>query len=444
MAAITEAEEWAQQPGVRRLLAAILADPHGDHAAGVAGQLDGVLLDAHVAGIVRVLETLGTDATFGQSFTTNGGAALHAVLYHLLGGDQRGLPQPPLNSSREEIQRCKAGWATAKPASDKFFKDLPKARWKAKEGGDASWWHDLHGRVFNPDTHKNLRAPGTPAPKQAPKHGKEAHAVAAGGGGGGGGDGGAGEAEIRRRAACGRALAMGTHPRLGMSSVVQKLAGVHDVFRLIAEHAELRTTLWIAKSPPKEVLTLRRHLHAEHAELFVTRQHLDDALVREQALARENEQLRRQLQSARCAEAEADGRAEEIREEAGAWKEQVAADCERRLKEQRCKHAREMREQDRALTNWAMAERERADATDAQRVADLEAMSGDRRELIAELAAARDGAQGSAARFEEQYTQQRAAAERLRAARNASALERQACPRPRSPICRHAVHLMCA
>ena len=72
-------EEWAAQPGPQRLLTNILAHPHNDHAAEVTVQLRGVLLDAHVAGIVGVLEK-GRVSTFANTFTTDAGVALHAVL----------------------------------------------------------------------------------------------------------------------------------------------------------------------------------------------------------------------------------------------------------------------------------------------------------------------------------------------------------------------------
>ena len=52
------------------------------------------------------------------------------------------------------------------------------------------------------------------------------------------------EAELRRRADCCLALAMGTHERLGLESRAHHLRGHHDVFRLIMEYAGLRTSAW--------------------------------------------------------------------------------------------------------------------------------------------------------------------------------------------------------
>eukprot|EP00966_Prymnesium_polylepis_P272824 6302878-Prymnesium_polylepis.1 len=79
-------ELWARRPEVQQLLGSILAEPLGDHSTAVAQASAGVLLDAHVAGIVRELDGGGlrSNSSFGQSFTTDGGVALHTVLYHLL------------------------------------------------------------------------------------------------------------------------------------------------------------------------------------------------------------------------------------------------------------------------------------------------------------------------------------------------------------------------
>ena len=82
------------------LLGEILADPSGDHAGGVAKSLEGPLLDAHVASIVRALDLLRHDPAFAKRFTTDRGVALHTILYHLLGGAERSLPPPPRDSSR--------------------------------------------------------------------------------------------------------------------------------------------------------------------------------------------------------------------------------------------------------------------------------------------------------------------------------------------------------
>eukprot|EP00966_Prymnesium_polylepis_P111099 2569788-Prymnesium_polylepis.1 len=74
---------------------------------------------------------------------------------------------------------------------------------------------------------------------------------------------------------------------------------------------------------------------------------------------------------------------------------------------------------------WAHERRQRLDA-ETRHVSELESMSGDRRDEIARLRDERNAAATAAADFERQYHEQQAAAERLRNARNGSALERQA------------------
>ena len=67
-----EPELWARRPESQQLLGSILADPLGDHSTSVAQASTGVLLNAHVAGIVRELDGGGlrSNSSFGQSFTT--------------------------------------------------------------------------------------------------------------------------------------------------------------------------------------------------------------------------------------------------------------------------------------------------------------------------------------------------------------------------------------
>jgi hypothetical protein len=87
-------EDWATSAEVQDMLARILEQPGGDHRAAVAAHLDGELLDAHVAGIVRELRALQRGA-FPSSFTRDAGVALHTILYHLLGGADSQRPPPP-------------------------------------------------------------------------------------------------------------------------------------------------------------------------------------------------------------------------------------------------------------------------------------------------------------------------------------------------------------
>ena len=180
-------EVWATRPEAQQLFGLILSDPQGDHAAAVAQQSIEVLLDAHVAGIVRWIGKLKSgNATFSEkSFTRDAGVALHTILFHLLNGAAAGLPPPPPETTADETRRCKPGWATARPAGEKFWQDLSAARTKAKAGDDTKL-QALRGRIFEPAKHKNLRpadpaggAPGAKAADTRALGGKLATATAA-------------------------------------------------------------------------------------------------------------------------------------------------------------------------------------------------------------------------------------------------------------------------
>ena len=237
-------EGWAQRPDVLLLLGEILADPSGDHAGGVAKSLEGPLLDAHVASIVRALDLLRDDPAFAKSFTTDRGVALHTILYHLLGGAERGLPPPPRDSSRSETQRCAPGLKAASKMSQRFFTDRDEAR-RQEKGDNGAALQKLRGRVFAPATHKNLRTDADVLARAA-----KAAASAASAAPPAPPPADPADAELRRRTDCCMALAMGTHRRLGMSSALRLLTGEEDTLRLIAAHAELRTTVWLARYGP--------------------------------------------------------------------------------------------------------------------------------------------------------------------------------------------------
>ena len=240
-------DEWAATAEVQDLLATMLEHPGGDHEAAVARLLGGELLDAHVAGIVRLLRGLRSGA-FPSSFTRDAAVALHTVIYHLLGGASTQRPAPPLEATREAKKRCGSGWATAEPAADKFFTQMRQARQDERQG-DSRLMHSLCSRIFDPDRHKNLRPGGSPPQHLAKKQTAALAAAAAAPPAPPPPD--PADAELRRRADCCLALAMGTHQRLGMSSGLRLLAGEEDALRLIAAHAELHTTIWLARPPPK-------------------------------------------------------------------------------------------------------------------------------------------------------------------------------------------------
>ena len=118
---------------------------------------------------------------------------------------------------------------------------------------------------------------------------------------------------------------MGTHQRLGMSSGLRLLAGEEDALRLIAAHAELHTTIWLARPPPKELPELRRHLRLEHGERMLVHQQLDDALVEIDALRTEHDRaLRRAASEAQNAarwHAQFDEFARELQADCATWQE---------------------------------------------------------------------------------------------------------------------------
>ena len=441
MSASGAVEDWAQRPENMQLLGSMLADPGGDHAAAVAKNLDGILLDAHVASIVRVLGALRDNVAFSKSFTTDGGVALHTVLYHLLGGAERNLPAPPTESTRAETSRCAPGLRAAKKMAEAFFTDRDEARRQAKKGGDDSVLQRLRGRIFAPATHKNLRpaAAGDAAGDAAvEKRAAGSRRVAAAPPAPPPAD--PADAELQRRADCCAALAMGTHHRLGLQSRVHWLRGLDDVFRLIAAHAQLRTTEWFARPLPKEIPTLRLHLRLEHGGRQLAEQLLDGANVTIAAQQRQLERAQRQAESAlRQAEsalqatertrAQFDEFRRGLLDDCAAWKARVQQECHNALKEQRLGHAQQTR--GRGLEASMMLGRERALREEAERSAARKAQDADKiargqsAEQMRQLKAAWREAEEQAAALEQQAAEQQAALERLRAARNGSALERQ-------------------
>ena len=432
-------EAWANRPHILELLASILAHPAGDHAAAVAALPEGVLLNAHVASIVRVLDGLRSNVAFANSFTSVAGVALHTILFHLLGGASQQLPAPPTAPvTRDDIARCASGWAVAKPAAKKFFSDMAAARFKEKQG-DGAELHRLRTAVFAVDSHKNLRpaagAGGAAAAKKA----------AAAATGAGGDDSTPPTAAAIQAAHTARllAFAMGTHERLGEGyssydgpCAVRRLANDHDVLGLIGDYVRGKPKRTLAP-PPREVVLLRFRLANVDRERVDWRQAADDLQVRLATATAEAQRWARQAASARneavelrsscerrvAAEAQ---RVEEVQEGAAAWKELHQRTWTQQRKVERQEAAAAAREKERWLTERWMDERAAREAHGLRHVSELESMSGDRRDEIKRLAAERDAAEAAATEFERQYHEQQAAAERLRSARNGSALERQA------------------
>eukprot|EP00966_Prymnesium_polylepis_P279534 6457794-Prymnesium_polylepis.1 len=98
--------------------------------------------------------------------------------------------------------------------------------------------------------------------------------------------------------------------------------------------------------PPREVLTLWRHLRLEHGEALAARGQVDDLSVANRTLTVENERLRRLMESNRArAEREmqaaarqaaaADERSEEVRDGAAKWRRMQERAWEQQRKEER-------------------------------------------------------------------------------------------------------------
>ena len=258
-------EDWAQQPANMQLLANILADPGGDHAVAVGQHLQVELRDAHVASIVRALQhELNSAGMLSRSHLGyNSGMALHAILYHLLGGATANIPPPPLVASPEERSRCKDGWAKARPASAAFYTKMRNARDEARSSGSLAPLHNMRSRLFASESHQNLRGGSTTKKAAAGGDGSEPPSVS--------------EAVWRQTTDALVAFAMGTHTRVGEGyasrdgpCAVRLVAGNRDMLRQISDRVRGRPPRTLAP-PDRELLRLRRLLWQLQVELQAER-----------------------------------------------------------------------------------------------------------------------------------------------------------------------------
>ena len=345
-------------------LTSILQNPFEQHDGSV---IAGGLSVGDLLCVFDWLPTLVATEQLGLPAAKN--CVLHAAMFHLLGGHAANLHPPPPTSAAARAPE----FAVTRTLHTEAAR---MAAQRAKLSKHPTELAALLGQELSGDNCCLLRGGKTAG-------GEQTKVVAA--------DSGdpppssPAEAELRRRAVCSLAFAMGTHCRLGVSSGVRLIVDQHDILRLITKYAELRMTDWVAHPPPKEVPTLRRHLMLEHAELLITRQRWEDAQVLAKSLLVEAERLRRQLQSMQQRMAAETERVEEIREGAGKWKQLVAAECEQQAKHQRREHAQALREQKRELTERWMTERDVRLEDEAQHVRELENMSSDRREDSAKV-----------------------------------------------------------
>jgi hypothetical protein len=247
-------EHWAQGKRVEHLLVKLLEKPWDDHEQAVRDlgpDLPDGLRDCHAYSLFwfSTKVKLRKQGPFMGSFTADTAAALHTWLFHLLGGEHSNLLPPPANDDPEGKKLSNKIRVQCKQAGNKYCAALERLRKSANSLAAEELETLRNGRVRDDWLRKQSDAGGNAETKQraaaSPPDPTPPDAV---------------EAELRRRAACCLAFAMGTHERLGIASRVREISGDHDVMRLIAKHAELRTTDWIAQPPPKEQRRLR-HLN---------------------------------------------------------------------------------------------------------------------------------------------------------------------------------------
>ena len=298
MAATTKSplpEQWAQDDGVRQLLGYMLAQPQADHRVAVHAELGNAPLgEAQKISLFRAAEKDWWKNPKNPQVTKNKAVALHTWLYHLLGGKDAELIPPPTTTTdavANEFSRLRRKAIEKDEAA--FVRELETLRKLSKSTDTAAEGLAAIAKYRNaPVSPDLLRRHEAPDPAEHKVKGKS---VA---GGDGGGAPSATEAELQRRSSWCLSLAMGTHGRLGVESVVRSISGQHDALRLIAKHAGMRTTTWLPQPPAREVLVLRKSVHREHGLAFNLQQQVDELVVENTALQKSNERLVRQVESA--------------------------------------------------------------------------------------------------------------------------------------------------
>ena len=343
--------------------------------------------DGHIHALVRLLKRLDD---FPSRKTSDGGVILATWLFHLAGGHDAGLLLP----SREKTKATKALYSRADTRSAAYKSKLQsldsEARRPNASVATAKRLNDHRALAAERDLFDACIQHLRPSANQAA--GKAAGKAAAAAAPPAPPPASPAEAELRRRAACCTALAMGTHARLGLQSR-DDLRGHDDVFRLIAEHAELRTSDWLATPLPKEVPTLRRQHFLEYRLRRAADARAEQLRVENEQLRTENVRLVRQTESAvqgrERERAAGEERVQEVREGAAAWQEAAARAMEAQEKEKLREGLQRLREELRWVTKqWMGAKeelrREREEAEpERRRVQDAE-MRDERRRLAAE------------------------------------------------------------
>ena len=248
-------EQWATTAAVRELLAKIMTEPFGDHAAAVHAELNEPLLDAHVAGIFRLLAKKKKSAVWDGVSHRNIGSALHSVLYHLLGGAATKLVPPPRGGTAADASlACRHGYCVE--STRNFFADLSNAKCKKNE----SLVLRLRSTAFDSSSHTNLN--------QKPA----ATAVVAsdgGGGGGGGGDDPALQERGERLTSVKMLLLCGTLPKNFNSPFRIFGDGNTELLRYIAELSVMGNSNWVPEPVTAEVLQLRHDNWVQHLDIHM-------------------------------------------------------------------------------------------------------------------------------------------------------------------------------
>ena len=392
-------------------------------------------VDGHVHALVGLLGDL---SRFPNRKTSDRGVVLHVWLYHLCGGSNAKLVAPPESKTKETLALYR-------------FADKRTANHKSKLQSLGSEARRPKASTAAVERYCNHRALATRRDlldacilRLRPSEEQAAAAAAAAAAAGGGGDptpSGA-NTEKEQHTAGLVAFAMGTHERsTGYASrdepcAVRLLAADTDVLGLIADFVRGKR-LRVLMPPPREVQVLRADVWREHKEKHAWRELAEErGLQLEAALGDAARAARREalaLAEAAAIRKQFDEFSCQLQEDSTVWRAAVEREHQAALKAQSSAAAAAKREQKRELTGLWSAALERAERAEAETVRAKEDVEGDRREELRwskrvrlEADAARAQVQQALDELESQHTAQLAAMERLRNARNGSALERQA------------------
>ena len=413
-----QAEKWAARPDVQPLLVRLLSQPWENHSAAVAAALNGrQLSELHAFGLWRLVtfsdkKIAKREGKWKASQHAGAAFAYHTWLYHLLGGADAELVPPSTNDvafGKELYDRARRWGGCCEATLARLDKAVKRAAANGSGDGPRAELQSLRLQLYDLN---NLRR--VSAVPQVAKHTTNS--------GGGGGGGGSSTSAPEARAACLRAFAMGTHPRLGAGyahrdepCAVRLLGGHHDLLGAIANCLRHGHVGRVLQPRAKEIYELRRincqlsrecehHRSATDAlqqELWLQSRALTASLAREAAGARQLEQL-----EADCAEAAAEhaedrhawqAELRKLREahkvELMEWERRVEAVSSSAVESQRERVATQRAERQRLASERDAAQQQHDEAR--RRVQQLEqcvecVRSSSKAQLQAELAEARE------------------------------------------------------